>query len=55
VLRRKHLSFDDVSYFKTTEAEIVSDGTVHIQTDGDYFGTLPARIDVVRDAVSIVY
>jgi len=55
VLRRKHLNFDDVSYFKTTEAEIVSDGTVHVQTDGDYFGTLPVRIDVVRDAVSIVY
>ncbi len=54
-LRRKHLSFDDVSYFKTTEAEIVSDGKVHVQTDGDYFGTLPARIDVVQDAVSIVY
>lgn len=54
VLRRKHLSFNDVSYFKTTWAEIVSDGKVHVQTDGDYFGTLPVRIDIVQDAVSII-
>jgi YegS/Rv2252/BmrU family lipid kinase len=55
VLRREHLTFDDVSYFKATEAEIVSDDKVHVQTDGDYFGTLPVRIDVVQDAVSIIY
>jgi diacylglycerol kinase (ATP) len=55
VLRGAHLNSDDVSYLKTTEAEIVSDGVVHVQTDGDYFGTLPARVDAVRDAVSIIY
>jgi len=55
VVRGEHLNSDDVSYFKTSEAEIVSDGDVHIQIDGEYFGTLPARIDSVKDAVSIVY
>jgi len=55
VVRRKHLSYDDVSYLNTTAAELTSDGTVHIQIDGDYFGTLPVKIDVVKDAVSLIW
>ena len=54
-IRGDHLNSDDVSYFKTPEAEMVSDGDVHIQIDGEYFGTLPARIDSVKDAASVVY
>jgi YegS/Rv2252/BmrU family lipid kinase len=55
VIRKKHLNFTDVSYFKASGLEITSDKTVHVQVDGDYFGTLPARIDVVKDAVSLVW
>jgi len=55
IIRGEHLNSVDVSYFKTSEAEIVSDGDVHIQIDGEYFGTLPARIDSVKDAASVVY
>ncbi|GBE05064.1 MAG TPA: diacylglycerol kinase family lipid kinase [Nitrospirae bacterium] len=54
VVRKKHLDFKDVVYRQYSQMEVTSDEYVHIQIDGDYFGTLPARIDVVRDAVSIV-
>ncbi|RJQ53502.1 MAG: diacylglycerol kinase family lipid kinase [Nitrospiraceae bacterium] len=54
VIAGRHLYLKDVSYFKTRGLEITSGGTVHIQVDGDYFGILPAKIDVVRDAISIV-
>jgi diacylglycerol kinase family enzyme len=55
VLSGNHLNLDDVFYGKFTEMEIVSDREVHVQTDGDYFGTLPLKIDAVRDAVSVVW
>lgn len=54
VIRKRHLNFKDVFYEKFPELEISSKGQVHVQIDGDYFGTLPARIDIVQDAVSIV-
>ncbi|MBI5050499.1 MAG: diacylglycerol kinase family lipid kinase [Nitrospirae bacterium] len=55
VIRKRHLTFEDVFYGKFSELEITSEGIVHIQIDGDYFGTLPAKIDVVRDAVNLVW
>ena len=55
VIRKKHLNIEDVLYLKAGEIEITSTGTVHIQIDGDYFGTLPAKIDVVKDAVSLIW
>jgi YegS/Rv2252/BmrU family lipid kinase len=55
VIRKKHLSYHDVSYCKTSEVEISSDSEVHIQIDGDYFGTVPAKIVVIPDAVSLVW
>ncbi len=54
IINKNHLGFNDVFYGKYSEMEISSQGQVHVQIDGDYFGTLPARIDVVRDAVSII-
>lgn len=54
VIRKTHLDYEDVIIEKTPEAEVTSSGDVHIQIDGDYYGTLPAKIDVVRDAVSLV-
>jgi len=55
VLRHKHLDFKDVEYVKATELEITSDSTVHVQIDGEYFGTLPVKIEVVRDAINVVW
>jgi YegS/Rv2252/BmrU family lipid kinase len=54
VLTQEHLGFENVSYLKTSEVEVSSEGTVHVQIDGDYFGTLPAKIEVIKDAVSFV-
>ncbi len=55
VIRKVHLNFEDVSYTKVSEVEITSDSNVHVQIDGDYFGTLPAKIDVIKDAVGLVW
>ena len=55
VIRKKHLHFKDVFYGKFSELEITSDETVHVQIDGDYFGTLPVKIDVVKDAASLIW
>lgn len=55
VINQKHLGYEDVFYTKASEIEIVSEGEVHIQIDGDYLGTLPAKVSVVRDAVCIVW
>ena len=54
VLRGKHLKLPEVEYGKFEEFDITSDRTVHVQIDGDYFGTLPVKIEVVRDAVSLI-
>ncbi len=55
VLQKKHVTFSDVTFSKVTEMDITSEGTVHIQIDGNYFGTLPVQIDVVKDAMSLVW
>lgn len=55
VLRQKHLCFKDIEYLKASEMEILSDSKVHVQIDGEYFGTLPVKIEVVRDAVNLVW
>ncbi len=54
VIMKKHLNFKDVFYGKFSELEISSREPVHIQIDGDYFGTLPAKIGVLPEAVSII-
>lgn len=54
VLREKHLELQEVEYGKFEEFDVTSDRTVHVQIDGDYFGTLPVKIEVVRDAVSLI-
>ena len=54
VIRERHLKYKDVHYEKCSHLEISSAGTVYIQVDGDYFGTLPVKIDVVSDALNII-
>ncbi|UCH80601.1 MAG: diacylglycerol kinase family lipid kinase [Nitrospiraceae bacterium] len=55
VLRQKHLEFNDVEYAKTSELEVTSENEVHVQIDGEYFGTLPVKINVVKNAVNLVW
>ncbi len=55
VLRQKHLDFKDVDYAKASQMEIQSDSRVHVQIDGEYFGTLPVKIEIVRDAINVVW
>lgn len=55
VLTGRHLNFEDVVYNKCKEIEVTSEGTVHVQIDGDYLGTLPAHLDIVPDAVRIIW
>ena len=55
IIRGKHLKYSDVVYIKSTEIEVFSEGEVHVQVDGDYYGKLPVKIDIVRDALSLVW
>ena len=43
----------DIVYLKSTSIDVL--GTAHIQIDGDYLGTTPARITVEKDALQIIY
>ena len=52
IISGKTLSLKDISYFRTDSVSI--EGSSHIQLDGDYAGTAPARIDVVRNALKLV-
>ncbi len=55
VIMKRHLDFRDVIYGKYSELEITSTETVHVQIDGDYFGILPVRLDVVPDAINLIW
>lgn len=48
-----HLKLKDTLYFKAQNVKIFGD--VHIQIDGDYFGKAPVEIDIVEDAVNLVF
>ena len=52
---KKEGATNKVDFDKSSEIEITSSGTVHLQVDGEYSGTLPAKIDVVKDAMSLVW
>ena len=54
VLRQKHTGLRDVEYTKASEVEVTSDSRVHVQIDGEYFGLLPVKIEVVKDCISVV-
>jgi diacylglycerol kinase (ATP) len=48
-----HLGYRDIEYIKAESIEI--NGSAHVQIDGDYIGKTPARIEVVRDALRLVF
>ncbi len=49
----RHLRFRDVHYEKVKGIEVI--GNSHIQIDGDYFGRLPVNIEVVPDALRLIW
>jgi YegS/Rv2252/BmrU family lipid kinase len=53
IVTKRHLKFKDITYRQIKNMEIT--GNAHIQIDGDYFGTTPARIEIVPDALRLVY
>jgi len=53
IITKRHLKFKDITYQQIKNMEIT--GNAHIQIDGDYFGMTPARIEIVPDALRLVY
>lgn len=53
ILTKKHLKFKDITYQQAENIEV--EGNARIQIDGDYFGMTPARIEIVPDALRLVY
>ena len=53
ILTGRHLKMKDIAYIHTTRLEIR--GKAHIQVDGDYLGMTPATIEVVPDALRLVF
>lgn len=53
IITKRHLWFRDITYQQAEKIEIK--GNAHIQIDGDYLGRTPAKIEVVPDALRLVY
>ncbi len=52
VVRGTHLKQKDIIYLQASRITIA--GNAHIQIDGDYLGTTPAEITIVKDALRLV-
>jgi diacylglycerol kinase (ATP) len=53
IVTGRHLAFKDIEYLKAGSIEI--QGKAHIQIDGDYLGMTPAKIDIVRNALRLIF
>ena len=53
IMRGNHIKSPDVVYLKSSAIEVK--GNAHIQIDGDYLGTTPAKITVEKNALRLVY
>lgn len=53
VLFGKHIKMKNTDYFKTEILKITGDA--HVQIDGDYFGKTPVEIELMRDALNLVF
>jgi YegS/Rv2252/BmrU family lipid kinase len=54
ILWKRHLKCPHVFYGKFSEIEITAEKKVHVQTDGDYFGTLPVTLSILKDTVTLI-
>ncbi|OGW76327.1 MAG: hypothetical protein A3J81_01405 [Nitrospirae bacterium RIFOXYB2_FULL_43_5] len=53
IVMEKHLKCTDITYRKIENMAVK--GKAHIQIDGDYFGMTPAKIEVVPEALRLIY
>ena len=53
ILTKTHLKYEDVEYLKAGKVEI--SGSSHVQIDGDYFGMTPVTVEIVKDALRLVF
>ncbi|MGQ9570246.1 MAG: diacylglycerol/lipid kinase family protein [Thermodesulfovibrionales bacterium] len=53
IIAGRHLRFADVEYLKASRVRVKGDA--HIQIDGDYFGKGNADIEIVPDALRLVF
>lgn len=53
VILGKHLKMKNTEYFHTESLKIF--GKAHVQIDGDYFGETPVEIEIVRNALNLVF
>jgi YegS/Rv2252/BmrU family lipid kinase len=53
IVTGRHLAFQDIEYLKAGSIEI--QGKAHIQIDGDYLGMTPAKIDIVPNALRLIF
>jgi YegS/Rv2252/BmrU family lipid kinase len=54
VVTKRHLKYGDVHYEKCSVLEVSSSERVHIQVDGDYFGTLPAKVHAADAGIRVI-
>jgi len=54
IFKGEHINHPKVIYFKTESIEINSDDDITIDIDGEYGGKLPAKFDVVKNAIEIL-
>ncbi|MDI6801609.1 MAG: diacylglycerol kinase family lipid kinase [Thermodesulfovibrionales bacterium] len=52
IVKGQRLKLKDTSYFKAEE--LLIEGSAHIQIDGDYADTAPARIEIARNALKLI-
>jgi diacylglycerol kinase (ATP) len=53
ITTKTHLRYKDIEYLKAESIGIT--GSSHVQIDGDYIGTTPAKVEIVRDALRLVF
>jgi len=53
VLFGKHIKMKNTDYFRTDGLKI--SGNAHVQIDGDYFGKAPVEIELIKNALRLVF
>lgn len=53
ILTKRHLKYKDIVYLPAKRISVSGDS--RIQTDGDYIGKTPAEIEIVKDALHLIY
>jgi YegS/Rv2252/BmrU family lipid kinase len=53
ILTGTHLKYRDLEYLRAEQVEI--SGIADVQIDGDYFGMTPAKVEIVPNALNLIY